>query len=121
TLTGSGSDIWNASDQFHFDSRTLAGDGVVIAKVNSPGNTSPWAKAGVMIRNDLTAGAAFADVVVTSANSVSFQYRTAAGAAAQAVYANGVVSAPIWLKLTRTGNIFTAAYSYDGTFWNELG
>jgi len=35
------------------------------------------------------AGAAFANVVVTAANSVSFQYRAAAGAAAQAIYANG--------------------------------
>ena len=61
TVSGGGADIWNASDQFQFTSRTLRGDGSVVARVNTVGNTSGWAKSGVMLRGDTGAGAAFAE------------------------------------------------------------
>src|SRR2546421_11617022 len=120
-VRGSGTDIWNTSDQFNFASTGLSGDGSVIARVVSETNTSAWAKAGVMIRNDASANAAFADVVLTQANSVSFQWRSAAGASANAIYATGIVSAPIWVKLDREGSQFAASYSYDGANWVQIG
>ena len=41
TVRGGGSDIWNAADQFNFASRTLSGDGSVVARVSSVSNTNP--------------------------------------------------------------------------------
>jgi aryl-phospho-beta-D-glucosidase BglC (GH1 family) len=122
SIKGGGSDIWNSSDQFNFAAESLRGDGAVITQVGSQSNSNAWAKAGVMIRNDSTAGAAFADVVVTPSNSVLFQYRASSGAAAiSAATAGGIVTAPIWVKLGRVGNSFAASYSYDGVNWVQIG
>src|SRR5262245_50961185 len=82
TIAGGGSDIWNAADQFNLASTTLNGDGTLIAHVTSLQNTDPgsgWSKAGVMFRNDSSAGSANVTVVATAGNGVSFQWRSAAG------------------------------------------
>src|SRR2546421_1960242 len=50
TVKGSGGDIWNTSDQFHFVSQSLAADGSITAHALSQMNTDSWAKAGVMLR-----------------------------------------------------------------------
>src|SRR5262249_2488908 len=57
SLKGSGGDIWNAADGFHFAYRTLVGDGEIRARVTAVGRTNDWAKGGVMIRDGLTANA----------------------------------------------------------------
>jgi hypothetical protein len=75
-VSGGGSDIWNASDQFNFVSLSFFGDGSIAAKVTSLQNTDPstgWSKAGVIFRNDNSAGAINAAVVVSAANGVNFQ------------------------------------------------
>jgi len=48
TLTGGGTDIWNAGDEFHFAFKMLTGPGSIVAQVLSVDDTDPWAKAGVM-------------------------------------------------------------------------
>ena len=121
-VSGGGADIWNTSDSFNYASEALSGNGSAIVKVQSQGNTSVWAKAGLMLRNDTSAGSVFADVVVTPANGIVFQYRSAANAAAvTSAASDGIVSAPIWLKLSRSGSAITASYSYDGSNWIEIG
>src|SRR4051794_31059444 len=63
-VAGGGSDIWNAADQFNFAFTNATDSTVIIARVLSLDETDPWAKAGVMIRDDDTPGAMYADVVV---------------------------------------------------------
>jgi hypothetical protein len=48
TVSGGGSDIWNAADQFNLASTTFDGDGTITTNLASLQNTDPWAKAGVM-------------------------------------------------------------------------
>lgn len=124
TISGGGSDIWGTADQFNFSSTTMTGDGSVATFVNSITNTNSWAKAGVMIRNDSSAGSAFAAVLVSPSNGITFEWRPNAGAAASQEInspAGGPVSAPVGLKLTRAGNSFTAYYSTDGINWIQIG
>jgi regulation of enolase protein 1 (concanavalin A-like superfamily) len=119
TLAGSGADIWGASDAFHFRFTDGAQNGVS-ARVLSVTNTNAWAKAGVMIRDDLTPGARHVTVVVTPGKGIAMQYRAAAGrASAQVVDIPGV--APTWLRLTRTGSTFVGQVSDDGITWQEIG
>ena len=68
TIKAGGSDIYGTSDQFNFDRKTMVGDGSVVARVASLTNTNAWAKAGVMLRVDATAGSAFAAVLVSPTN-----------------------------------------------------
>jgi beta-glucanase (GH16 family) len=120
TVGGGGSDIWNSADQFNFVHRDLPGDGSLIARVAALANTNAWAKAGVMLRNDETPGSAFADVVITPSNDVSFQWRATAGAAPSSTTVAGV-AAPDWVKLARSGNSLSGYYSTDGVNWTQIG
>ena len=65
-------------------------------------NTDGWAKAGVMIRQDLTGGAPNACMVLDPNANAQMQYRTTAAGASSNVYQGGV-AVPNWVKLTRVG------------------
>ncbi len=119
-VTGGGADIGGAADQFNFPSAGLTGDGSIIAQVTSQTGTDAAARAGVMIRADNTAGAAFAAVEVTHSNGLMFQWRASAGAAASSVSVAGLAT-PMWVQLSRWGNVISAYYSSDNSHWTQIG
>ncbi len=119
-MTAGGTDIWDIADQFHFAYKQLSGNVTIVARVVSLTNTNSWAKAGVMIRDTLDAGSKNAAVVITPSNGVNFQRRINAGAASNQTTVTGI-TAPQWVRLTRTGNTFTADYSANGTTWTPIG
>ena len=123
SVTGSGTDIWNAADQFNFASVPLAGNGVLQARVTAVGNTDAWAKAGVMFRETTAAGSRDVYLIETPTGVVQLLNRTAAGAAATTIGQATAASAtaPMWLKLVRNGNSFVGLYGTDGTTWTQLG
>ena len=120
TLDGSGTDIWDASDQFRFVYQPLSGDGTVVARVTGIQNTNVWAKAGVMIRESLAAGSTHATTVLTPGNGISFQRRLSTGALSLSTTVLGPV-APYWVKIVRAGNTFTSYSSTDGVTWALVG
>jgi len=120
TVAGSGSDIWGTSDQFRFVYQSLSGNGTITAKVYSQTNSDGWAKAGVMIRESLNANSRQAMAVLSPSNGVRMQYRTSTGGSSTDVN-GGSGAAPVWLRVTRSGNTFTAYRSADGTTWTQIG
>jgi regulation of enolase protein 1 (concanavalin A-like superfamily) len=120
TVAGAGADIWGTADGFNFVYETLTGDGSIVAEVTGLGNTDPWAKAGVMIRETLNANSSFADTLVTPGNGSTFQWRASTGASAQSTTGPSV-AAPYWVKLERAGNAFTGSISTNGTSWTGVG
>lgn len=121
SVTGSGTDIWGTGDAFQFVSQPWTGKGSIIAKVTGIGASDPWAKAGVMIRASMSADAAQALTLISSAEGAAFQYRPETGI--DAVEPNGTVnvSAPYWVKISRNGKVFTSYISTTGTTWTEIG
>ena len=121
TMTGSGTDIWDSADEFHFAYKTLTGVGSIVARVQSVDNTNNWAKAGVMIRESLDPGSVHATMVVTPAQGVSFQRRTFTDDVSSDTTTAGI-EAPYWVKIERdlAGN-FTAYSSTNGTTWEMQG
>ncbi|HWA28132.1 MAG TPA: immunoglobulin domain-containing protein [Lacunisphaera sp.] len=120
TLKGAGADIWGTADAFRFQSRTLTGDGAITVRVASVGSTHPWAKAGVMFREDIGAGAREVMAFVTPGNHSSLQYRLAPGT----LTTQGTdtsASVPVWLMLVRSGNSFGGYKSANGIDWTPLG
>jgi regulation of enolase protein 1 (concanavalin A-like superfamily) len=111
-----GVDIWDTADQFRYAYKNLSGDGSMVVRVDSLGRSDGWAKAGVMIRESLHPGSKHAFVCVTPDYGVSFQQRPETGNVMSQVSVAGTV-APRWVKLTRTGNVFTAQQSADGVTW----
>ncbi len=116
-VSGGGADVWSTADGFHFAYSTLTGNGQIVARVASVQNTNGLAKAGVMFRESMTPGSKNAFVQVKPTNGASFQTRDATGGTTANIgsYASG--KAPIWLRLTRSGDTFIAARSSNGTTW----
>lgn len=117
SVGGSGADIWTTADQFQFVNQPANGDGSIVARVTSlPTNpdsgTTANSKAGVMFRATTAANSQFVDLVFDTSQGLQFTNRATAGAAAAQPVANvNVSTAPFWLRLTRGGNIFQAAYT----------
>jgi polygalacturonase len=120
TVAGGGADIGGTSDQFHFSSQNFTGDGSITAQILGVQATDPGAEAGVMFRDSANANAPFADVVATPANAIDFQWRSTPGGQSQEVQLTGL-SAPVWVRLVRSGDEFSAFYSGDATTWTQLG
>jgi hypothetical protein len=119
---GSGADIGGSSDAFHYIYQPLNGDGKIIARIVTQKNSDPSAKAGVMIRETLTAGSKYAAVVITPSNQIIFQNRKATNGNTVNTTATGAqLVVPYWVELTRTGNNLASFYSSDGVTWTSGG
>lgn len=119
SVAGSGADIYDAADEFQYVYQPVNGNVTITAKVTSLGNTNVWAKAGLMFRETLSAGAVNVCEVITIANGINFQYRAATGGVTTNVGGN-TLPIPYWLRITRVGNVFTGYYSADSSTWNQL-
>jgi regulation of enolase protein 1 (concanavalin A-like superfamily) len=119
TVGASGHDIWDDADDFRFVYKRLNGNGSVTVKVESLVNTNVWAKAGVMIRESLEAGSMMAYMIQSFSSGASFGWRQVSNGTCGSATQTGIV-APQWVKLTRTGNVFTAQYSADGKTWKDI-
>ena len=123
TINGSGADIWFTADAFHFAYQPAEGDCEISAYVASVTPTAPDAKACVMIRETLDANSVFAMALVCPGpdKGTYFQSRPSTGSECDHTNLDHSKSAPVWLKLVREGNNFTAYFSEDGNEWKTEG
>ena len=119
TIAGAGIDINSTADSFHYSYRSLSGDGYIVARVQSLTNTSTSAKAGVMIRETLLANSKNALMMVTPGVGVGMRYRATVGGSTTSTMVTGI-TAPQWVKLTRSGSVFESYYSADGVTWTMV-
>ena len=105
-ITGGGANIWGTQDAFHFAYRRVSGDFTLTADVQFVGaGVNAHRKAVLMARQDLSAGAAYADAAVHGDGLTSLQYRAAPGGVTAELRSS--VSGPVRLRLQRRGNQFT--------------
>ena len=120
TVKGAGADIWGAADSFQFGYQAFSGDGQIVARVASVQNTNALAKAGIMIRDSLAAGAAHVLLDVKPGGGSEFMTRSTSGGATSYL-AGGTANIPVWVKLVRAGTTVTGYTSTDGTTWTKVG
>lgn len=120
TVRGSGADIWDTADGFHFVSQPLSGDGTITARVSNLQNTHAWAKAGVMIRESTAAGSRHSLMAITPQNGASFQRRQTTNGISTSTTEAGIV-APQWVRLVRSGSTVTGYRSVNGSTWVQVG
>jgi hypothetical protein len=120
SISGSGSDIWNQSDEFQYLAAPFTGDGSITVRLLSQTHTNEWAKVGLMIRDSHDANAAHSTLAITANNGLAWQQRNSTGDISYHTSA-GSYSFPLWLKLTRSGSTITAEQSTDGTNWATVG
>lgn len=124
TIAGSGANIWNTADEFQFARTSMTGDCTIVARVASVDPTANWSKAGIMIRETDDPNSKYVFVLMTPTNGLLFEKRDSDTAPNNSSTQPGAVSTidpPQWLKLTRSGNTFTAYYSSDGSSWTPVG
>jgi regulation of enolase protein 1 (concanavalin A-like superfamily) len=120
-VTGGGTDVWGSSDQFQFAYKRIDGDVDITALVSAEQKTNAWTKAGVMIRDSLTANAAHASMFISPGKGSAFQRRPQAGGTSVNTSGGTTITAPYWVKLSLRGSTVTASQSKDGTTWNTVG
>jgi regulation of enolase protein 1 (concanavalin A-like superfamily) len=119
-LEASGADIWGTADEFGFVSRTLDGDGDIVARVDSLAAVDRWTKAGVMIRASSSSSSPHAFMLVSAERGLAFQRRrTTAGTSYHTDGGPGI--APRWVRLSRRGDRFEAYEAADGGAWRFIG
>src|SRR4051812_29097846 len=77
-------------------------------------------KAGIMVRETLTAGSKHASIFLTSSNGAAFQYRATTSGTSANINTIGP-AAPYWLKIVRTGNNFYGYSSPNGLSRTLIG
>jgi regulation of enolase protein 1 (concanavalin A-like superfamily) len=117
TLLASGADIWGEADGCYFLNQPLVGNfQMTVRALTRPTYTSPWAKAGLMIREALDPGARHVCLAATPGDGLSLLWRPLSNSSADArqVIDDHKLRLPIVLRLARQGDAITAAYSTDG-------
>jgi len=118
TVDGDGEDIWTGpsttGDDFYYVYTPLSGDGEITARIISIEYTHNWAKAGVMIREDLTDTSSHAMMVVTPpAGEDSYAFQWVNGTDRDNHVGGADVTLPCWVRIVRDGNNFTGYYAPD--------
>ena len=120
-LQGAGDDIAKTEDQFHGVWQTLSNDGSVSARVTSIQKLDIFTKAGVMLREGMDPGSPYYAIFATPDHGLVVQYRELQeGNSALNDFPLPGNKLPVYLKVTRVGNVFNAYYSQDGINWTML-
>jgi Tol biopolymer transport system component len=120
-LTASGANIWGSEDAFHYVWTQRSGDLHIAADIAFEGTGGdPHRKAGLMIRQNLTPGSPYADVMVHGDGMVALQYREVQdGPTRQIVSA---VTHPRRVRLEREGDfVYFSVARADGALEHAGG
>lgn len=122
SVTGGGSEIGGNGDQFQFAWQAVAGNFDFRVRVEGLDFTDLFAKAGLMTRETLDAESRFAAAFATpTLAGCFFESRTNAGWLTAASGSFPASYPSMWLRLQRTGNLFSGFASQDGANWATLG
>jgi hypothetical protein len=133
-ITAGGVDIWGTRDEFHYLYTRKDGDFDIRARVEALSKVDSYTKAGIMARECLAEGARHAYFQVFPDNAprnnnnggYEYQYRPIGGGEMKAIYPDagrGIPSFTVnfpnaWLRLTRSGSVFTGYVSTNGDGWD---
>jgi hypothetical protein len=119
TVSGSGSDIWENSEEYHYVYTNVADSIEIIAKIDKIENTNNWAKAGIMIKQNPFSLSALAVLSYSPNKSLVFAIRKKEGETITGE--QGDQSDQQWMKLVYKRNVIAAYSSVDGLNWNLVG
>ena len=116
SVSGSGADVYGTSDQFNYVYQGTSGNGTLVARVASQSNTgSTNSKAGIIWKASATAGSPYILIETGPTGAVKVQYNFS-GSVTSATYA----FPNLWMKLVRSGSLFSAYLSPDGVTWTAV-
>ncbi|MFJ9083189.1 alpha-N-acetylglucosaminidase TIM-barrel domain-containing protein [Streptomyces sp. NPDC102384] len=125
-IEGGGADLWGGTDEFGAIYRPGAfTDGSSASvRVTAQDRTGGWARAGLIVRNDLTGkgSSGYVNLAVTPSNGCALSWDADGNGRLDSVTtAGGSVTAPVRLRLTRQGATYKGEFSTDGSTWTTVG
>jgi TolB protein len=111
-ISGSGENMWFASDAFHFVWKKVSGDVTLAADISWIGSAgNPHRKAALIIRQTLDPDSPYADAVVHGDGLTSLQYREERGGPTREIQAN--VAAPRRIRIEKQGDYVSMSIAAD--------
>lgn len=128
-IEGAGADVWQGADDYSaiYEHGVVGTNSTVTTELTGEQNLTGYAKAGIMVRNDIAgAGTAPEGVILfdSPAGGIQLEWDDNGGQWIDNVTPpNGTIgsTAPVYLKLVRAGDVYTGSYSTDGTTWQTVG
>ncbi|SOD83558.1 alpha-N-acetylglucosaminidase [Streptomyces sp. 1222.2] len=124
-IEGAGADLWAGTNQFGSIHRAGAFGTASTAtvKVVSQDSTGGWARAGLIVRNDLSTDGSpgYVNLAVTPSNGCVLSWDSGQDGTFDSIRLAGSFAAPVFLRLTRAGSAYTGEASTDGTTWTTVG
>jgi alpha-galactosidase len=128
-IDAAGSDVWVGADDYGaiYQKGVVGATSTVQTEVISQQNVSGYAKAGIMVRNDVAgAGTSTEGVILYESPEDGIQLGWNDNGGTYIDNQTPGIGAipdttPVWLRLVRNGSTYTGYYSTDGTTWKEVG
>ncbi len=128
-ISGAGADLYSGTDAYAaiYTKGSVGSTAAVATEVTSQQNMSGYAKAGIIVRNNMTASGTGPEGVIlfeSPSGGIQMEWDSGGGTYVDSVTpANGTVpeSLPVWLELVRNGSAYTGYYSLDGSDWLSVG
>ncbi|MFF7656151.1 alpha-N-acetylglucosaminidase TIM-barrel domain-containing protein [Streptomyces sp. NPDC007983] len=126
-IEGGGADLWGGTNEFATIHRVAAfrSASTATVRVTSQDSTGGWARAGLIVRNDLSAdgdgSAGYVNLAVTPSNGCALSWDSDGNGTFDSVELAGSLTAPVHLRLTRSGDAYTGECSGDGVSWTTVG
>ena len=125
-ITGAGDDTWQGTDEYSTLYAPAGGDEdwEAVVKVEAQQNTNGSAKAGIIVRNDMTlpgTSKGYAMVGIRPSGGIEFLADTDGNGQLNTSVAGGTTSYPDLGEAEASGADYTAYFSKDGTAWTQVG
>jgi alpha-galactosidase len=128
-IDGAGADIWDGADNYSaiYQSGVVGSSSTMQTEVTSQQGMSGFAKAGIMVRDDITGSGTTPEGVIlfeSPEGGIQLEWDDNGGSYIDNVTPpNGTIAdtVPVWLRLVRDGSVYTGYYSTDGSTWTEVG
>jgi hypothetical protein len=128
-ISGAGADLYSDADAYStiYSPGAVGNTATVETEVTSQQDMTGYAKAGIIVRNDMTGSGTTPEGVIlfeSPSGGIQLEWDNNGGD-----YINSVTPPngtnpellPVWLELVRNGDSYTGYYSFDGSDWQEVG
>ncbi|MFI9384467.1 hypothetical protein [Kutzneria sp. NPDC052558] len=125
-IQAQGADLWNTTNEYgamYLPGKEHDGSETVV-RIDSQDYSNVWAKAGIMVRNDIgdaNGGKGFVILAETPGNGFLLDWDSDGDGLLDQQASVATAVYPAWLKLVRSGTTFSGYYSTDGVAWTLVG
>lgn len=125
-IYGGGNDMWKGTNEYGaiYKEKAFGSSDTVTTKVVHQDRTGPYARAGIVARNDLTkqsGSAGYVNIAVTPDHGCMLSWDSNGDGTLDSKANETSFTTAVYVKLSRNGSLFTGSCSMDGKSWKDVG